>query len=107
MFSEIAKYWSKLARTSQLLGGAALLISILQIFANSSLSTSQKIGQISVSLLGFGITAYVTGAAALLLGGTIGAAVSILVAASLALSITLLNAIYFSALPINRNRYFA
>lgn len=107
MFSDRLTFLSKLARTSQALGGLALLVSFYQIFTNDSLSVFQKVGQMSTVLLGFGITAYVTAAAvALSPVAILPILIGILVAVTFAVSTAIINAIYFSLLlnPILRPR---
>lgn len=108
IFSDRLKYLSKLAKTSQALGAISLLVSIALIFANDQLNPAQKLGQIAMTMLGFGIVASVTASAAVLLGGGfLAAAIGILVAVTMAVAVGLINAIYFSHLRFRSNRVFA
>lgn len=72
---------------------------------DNTLSLSQKIGQIAVEALGFGITTYITAAAVSL--GFIPVFVAILTAITMALAIILIKAIYFSSLRVRPRVAFA
>jgi hypothetical protein len=105
IFSDQLKYLSKLAKASAALGILALLVSVVTILHDNTLSLSQKIGQIAVEALGFGITTYITAAALSL--GFFPVFVAILVAITMTLALTLIKAIYFSSLRIRSRITFA
>jgi len=98
IFSDQLKYLSKLAKASAALGVLALLVSVIYILKDETLSLSQKIGQIAVEALGFGITTYITAAALSL--GFFPVFVAILVAITMTLALALIKAMYFSSLRI-------
>jgi len=103
IFSDRLRYLSKLGKASQYVGYAALILSILSVYKSNSLNFYQKIGQISTTLLGFGITSYLISAIVLAAGsGGLAILLGVTVALSLSVIMTTINALYFSAL----NSYF-
>ena len=61
-FSEAKIYDTKLANVTNILGYVALAVSAYLIIQNDQLNTSQKIGQICLSMLTFSMGAYLTSA---------------------------------------------
>jgi hypothetical protein len=96
IFSDQLKYLSSLARVAQVVGVVALLVALSSILLNDQLSVSQTIGQLSLEVLGFAITAYITQAIGLLFIPPFAILGAILVAVTMAVAIAYLKAVYFS-----------
>jgi hypothetical protein len=101
--SSTLRQLAKEARFAKAAGYLGLGISILAALLDDSLSIADKIGQVSMALLGFGIASYVTAAVAAASAIPIIAVImiTVLVAVALAVAITYINSVYFSLRIMN------
>ncbi|MFC3701701.1 transglutaminase domain-containing protein [Reinekea marina] len=97
-FSESLKKIWKQGLASKATGYLGLGVSILMALTDDSLAWSDKLAQISMNLLGFGVTAYVASALVAATAIPLVAAVllSVLIAMALAVAVTYINSYYFS-----------
>ena len=97
-FSDALKYQKNLARASALVGWAGIGIQVLQISNNGSLNNTQMLGQISINVLAYALTAYLIGqmVALGLIGGAPILLMALLIGFTLTLASTLIIDYYFS-----------
>lgn len=105
-FSKVLKKIWNQGQLSKWTGWLGLGVALGLVAFDDGLSTSNKVGQASMNLLGFGITAYLIGALAVLAGpiSFLGVAIlGLIIALTIAIAVTLVNIMYFTRL-LRKNR---
>jgi hypothetical protein len=103
--SQKMKSVAKLGTIAKWLGGVGLLVSIALIFFDEKLSTSQKIGQILMNVLGFAITSVFSAGMVIAMPAfpiIVGVMVAIM-SLFIALTIAVLNDMYLSSVRFINN----
>lgn len=101
MFSETLRWQQTLGRASAALGWVGLLIQVGTTVADDSLTTAQRIGQISINVLSNFITAYLVSqlVALGLIGGLPIILFAFIMAFALSIAASLISQLYFTLRP--------